>query len=550
MCSLKERNLALEANTTSKLDEIISQLQIQAKDKRIAEVGDSLIKLAEEGAIIGKQQQVLRRLHFDIITVRQDSVKPAHAETFMWIFENSQSNFREWLSTGNGVYWIEGKAGSGKSTLMKFITSQRLTMGSLQEWAGDKKLITGSHFFWNSGSPLQKSEEGLLRTLLCQIFKECPSLIESTCPDSEVSAQYWDTPRLRKTIEAISRLPLPTEKFCFFIDGLDEYSGRHQDLISTIKGLSSSPSIKVCASSRPWNVFVDAFERTTNKLKLEDLTRDDIKEYVTSNLREDANFKERQPLNPFLTHIAEDVSAKAQGVFLWVFLVVESLKKGLMDGAKLHEMRQILDSLPGDLEEYFQHMIESIEQQYRQESVRIFRVATEALQPLPLIAYELLEEGYNNPDYALHAEINPYTQDQLDDIWRTMKKRVNARCKDLLEVIFDATTHSRHPYSLWCYRVDFLHRTVREFFRKTDNTFETLGKWKPDDFDVELSLCRLSVALLKIFPTEIESHMITGDILFFVDEFIHHARAIETQYSHDPDAASDPFWTRVRSLLG
>lgn len=211
--------------------------------------------------------------------------------------------------------------------------------------------------------------------------------------------------------------------------------------------------------------------------------------------------------------------------------MVESLKKGLIDGAKVHEMKQILESLPSDLEEYFQHMIESIEESYRQESVRIFKVATVALQPLPLVAYELLEAEHHNLNYALQAEIKPYTQDQLEDIWKTMKKRLNARCKDLLEVIFDAETFDRHPYSLWCYRVDFLHRTVREFFRKTDNAFETLGKWKLDDFDVELSLCRVSIALLKVFP--IKSHMVREDILCFVDEFNHHARTIETQYSHE-----------------
>jgi hypothetical protein len=524
--------LTLEANTTSKLDDIISRLQDQFEGKHLPELRDSLIELSKVGSAVLRQQQLLRRLRFNSIKVRQDAIKPAHAETFKWIFESSHSNFRKWLHSGQGVYWIAGKAGSGKSTLMKWVHRHALTLSSLQEWAGTNKLILGSHFFWNSGSSLQKSEEGLLRTLLCQLFKECPALIEKIWPDGEDFDHEWNVQSLRTAIEKISHIPFPTEKFCIFVDGLDEYSGRHQDLILTIKRLASSPSIKVCASSRPWNVFSDAFGRSTNKFRLEDLTRDDIKKYVAKNLKEDVNFMERESSNPLLNQIAEDVTKRARGVFLWVYLVVESLKKGLIDGAKLHEMKQMLDSLPSDLEEYFQHMIESIEEYYRQESVRIFRVATVALQPLPLIAYELLEAEHHNPNYALQAEIKPYSQDQLEDIWKTMKKRLNARCKDLLEVIFDAETFDRHPYSPWCYRVDFLHRTVREFFRKTDDTFETLGKWKPDDFDVELSLCRVSIALLKVFPTEIESHLHFGDILCFVDEFNHHARTIETHYSH------------------
>lgn len=412
-------------------------------------------------------------MHFNSIQARQDAVKPAHAETIKWVFESSHSNFPEWLRSGQGVHWIAGKAGSGKSTLMKWVNHHDLTFSGLREWAGPNKLILGSHFR-NSGSSLQKSEEGLLRTLLRQLFKQCPSLIEAVWPDYEGFDHDWNVQSLRTAIEKISHIPLPTDKFCIFIDGLDEYSGRHQDLISTIKCLASSPSIKVCASSRPWNVFSDAFGRSTNKLRLEDLTRDDIKKYVAKNLKEDINFVELESSNPLLNQIAEDVTERARGVFLWVYLVVESLKKGFIDGAKSHELKQMLESLPSDLEEYFQHMIESIEELYRQESVRIFSVATVALQPLPLIAYELLEEEHHNPNYALHAEIKPYTQDQLEDIWKTTKKRLNARCKDLLEVIFDSETSDRHPYSLWCYRVDFLHRAVREFFRKTDNAFETL----------------------------------------------------------------------------
>lgn len=74
-----------------------------------------------------------------------------------------------------------------------------------------------------------------------------------------------------------------TCRFCFFVDGLDEYDGQEEDIILFIKQLAASPFIKICASSRPWNRFREAFG-TSNHLVLEGLTRMDITRHVESEL--------------------------------------------------------------------------------------------------------------------------------------------------------------------------------------------------------------------------------------------------------------------------
>lgn len=54
--------------------------------------------------------------------------------------ENYASVQREkwinWLSSGNGIFHIAGKLGSGKSTLMKFLCDHPQTKVALQKWAG------------------------------------------------------------------------------------------------------------------------------------------------------------------------------------------------------------------------------------------------------------------------------------------------------------------------------------------------------------------------------------------------------------------------------
>lgn len=111
-------------------------------------------------------------LNFPMRNDRFDDIAAAHQRTFEWALQTSHdeqvswSNLLEWLQDGAGIYWISGKAGSGKSTLMKFLHRHWRLMEALKSWAGNCKLIVLRFYFWNSGTVLQKSQEGLFRSLL------------------------------------------------------------------------------------------------------------------------------------------------------------------------------------------------------------------------------------------------------------------------------------------------------------------------------------------------------------------------------------------------
>jgi myo-inositol catabolism protein IolC len=47
----------------------------------------------------------------------------------------------------------------------------------LIRWAGDKILITASFYFWNSGTELQKSQVGLLQSILHEALTRQQDLI-------------------------------------------------------------------------------------------------------------------------------------------------------------------------------------------------------------------------------------------------------------------------------------------------------------------------------------------------------------------------------------
>jgi hypothetical protein len=214
---------------------------------------------------------------------RKDQVKEAHAETFRWIFDSdgghSQklqwSSFRIWLESDQQVYWITGKAGSGKSTMMKYIC-QRTSLGGpyhddaqpgsnstpsrceeyLRRWAGNQDLTIASFYFWFGGH-MQASRSGLYRTLLFQMLQQRPELIPRVSPERWAQLCLFDG-NLEKPTEDDLLLMLPraipeicsTGKLCLFIDGLDEFDGHPDELVQLFRALQiDNPTLKICCES-------------------------------------------------------------------------------------------------------------------------------------------------------------------------------------------------------------------------------------------------------------------------------------------------------------
>ncbi|KAL4881960.1 hypothetical protein BJY04DRAFT_187745 [Aspergillus karnatakaensis] len=137
---------------------------------------EALWTVQQEGPTFKDNLDFVRSLHFQGIQARQKGIKDAHAETFDWILDDRHS-FSRWLEQDKGIFWIHGKPGSGKSTLMKFICREPTTFQRLQKWAAPKKLAIANFFFWRAGTRLQQSRTGLLRSLIFEMVRECPNLL-------------------------------------------------------------------------------------------------------------------------------------------------------------------------------------------------------------------------------------------------------------------------------------------------------------------------------------------------------------------------------------
>jgi len=115
-------------------------------------------------------------------------------------------------------------------------------------------------------------------------------------------------------------------KFCFFIDGLDEFDGEHIDFCESLTALKNLPNIKLCVSSRLWNVFEDAFgQDKQRKIYIHELTRPDILRYAKDRLHRHPRWKLFGLQAARANLLVESIAGKAHGVFLWVSIVTKLL---------------------------------------------------------------------------------------------------------------------------------------------------------------------------------------------------------------------------------
>ena len=289
---------------------------------------DLVTKVEDTTKVLPRQIIVLRRLYFESMFSREDSVRTAEHGTFNWIVDeedvdrnNTYTNdvvihdldakygprnthkmkttskvLMSFLENDHGFFFVCGKAGSGKSTLMKFLRDQRRVQQLLENWSRDKRLVFGSFYFWNSGDRLQMSLEGLYRTVLSETIGKCPELLPILFPDDVKLKSFEDmvggSYRLRELESAMKNLfraqNFPAHRFCFFIDGLDEYEGdsqAHFELAQSLRKWATSPDVKIVCSARPHIEFCNTFNNAERTINLPELTSHDIYRFIVTQLK-------------------------------------------------------------------------------------------------------------------------------------------------------------------------------------------------------------------------------------------------------------------------
>lgn len=456
-----------------------------------------------------REQDIVSSLRYPFCAMRYEEILPAARNTFEWIYE---STFVDWLQKGEGVFWVTGKAGSGKSTLMKFVVHHEETRSCLEKWADSKQAIIASHYFWAPGTEMQKSLHGLLQGLLLDLFRQCPSIIPSVVPERWCESLWNSTPEqwqrltqglhdeawtvheLSEALVQIGYLDHSPGRFCLFIDGLDEYSGDYLDLCDMLRRLSQSRFLKVCVSSRPLNEFESAFGSDPDRtLVMHEKTKNDIMVSVEAQLEHSPEWREWASEDEWSSELPKEIAERAEGVFLWAYLVTKSLREGLSNGDNPEELMERLKDIPSDLSRLFKHMLDSVDPRYHDQMAQMLQIACAAAEPLRWeIYYNNDEKNHRalfgkNTDMAMHV-----SPEQLLRRRHQTRKRINGRCKGLLEL-------SRSRVNNTPQRVQFLHRTVRDFLL-TDEMTNYISAKLGSEFKASLAIARAFALWLMTCP--------------------------------------------------
>jgi hypothetical protein len=515
-------------------------------------LGDNVNGDQRAGGSASRADALLEWLHYPRMTSRKESVKDTHSDTFQWILESeglesgldhgrpipgrpipgrSNPGFRAWLEHGDGIYWVAGKAGSGKSTLMKLITEHGETQEALKIWAGDTALVCPSFYFWYGGTQTQRSQLGMLRSLLHELLLTNKALIPIAFP-LWTEKDGIEEPEISELTAAFLRtLAADKRKICFFIDGLDEYEGdsiRTAALADYLEELAkSSGNVKLVVSSRPLHEL-QAHIKAWPHLMLQDLTSEDILSYVEDKLSKNRQMLrlEKQELIATAELVGELVS-RASRVFLWVCVVVQSLLDGLESRDNVVDLIIRVLELPTELNDLFSVILGRISPRYRAQAFRLLYI-TQQLLP-------------NVHDAGVHAIVLSYAEEygyttttlptwgtipsaELEERQQATEAVVRSRCLGLLEVgLPKAPAESdwrSNPANFskglaTTYTVDYIHKSVAEYLDHIDiqaRVAETSGP----TFDVNVAILNALVITCgrKMYPK-------------FLDMFSHFNRQAE-----------------------
>ncbi|KAM7186766.1 hypothetical protein V8F33_011609 [Rhypophila sp. PSN 637] len=492
------------------------------------ELRQSLEPMALKMKTLPRENAILQNIFFSAINLREESIRDPETGTFGWIFEDDEDDwtddehdgaaegqqhaeqtvlqtdqerkameslerkvqareiFLSWLKSGGGVFHISGKAGSGKSTLMKFLCHHERTNEELQTWVTSKKktLVFASFYFWNSGDNIQMSLEGLLRSVLFETLKRCPELIPAVFPEHwnglendmfYVPGDLFKNADITKAFDNLAADgTFPNHRFCFFIDGLDEYKGESQDyleLVKTLQRWASSEDVKICASSRPYIEF-DNLGLENRKFHLHQYTAYDIYLFSRQMIEKDDNF---DYIKDSYLGLVDRVVEMSEGVFLWARLVVSSLLAGMLRHDTIKSLEEKLEVTPRGIDELYDSILDSLDAHDRKRAVQMlfatayypFAKDKDFGVPLNCLTYGWLDE-LDNPDF-------PPVDGRKPTSWRpasTMVKDVQRQLKSLAKGLLDTAAapltelmreywESQAPGPLMV--VQFSHRTVKDF---------------------------------------------------------------------------------------
>lgn len=496
---------------------------------------------------LADDSSVLRRLYFEDMYKRADNITDATDGTFDWLLTNdyppsnastpsSSSNddepeapsqwfdeeerqrrqenaekISDFFEQSGGVFFLRGKPGSGKSTLMKYLTEGRgkpRVDHKLRNWAGQKKLVCVSTMFLLHGTPLQRSLEGFYRTFFFELFCQCPEYVGTLFPKRSTqgfSENFHSSFRLETLQEAWERFLSIRDhgklKICAFIDGLDELEGNSADRLKfarTLKEWAESDDTKLICSGRPNAEFNIVFDQAQRRINLQDLTRADVRKILVKRFEEVRHLSDLTKEN--IEELVNRISYQSEGVILWAVLVGKNLEEDFIHGKPFSSMKRTIRTLPRGIEDLY----ESIWQDLRQDAHHQLMLRTiyellvlyDGLFGTRALALFWLEDALSDDEFPYNEPIRT-----LSDIEaHTRLEKVRGQLIQYTKHFVEITAIRDIRYHGYC---RFIHRSAQEFIQTKLGPVAALSAKRDRTFNLDLRLSLMAeMSLGRRYPTE------------------------------------------------
>lgn len=414
----------------------------------------------------GNWLRFLRSLRYDRIDERKNAIKENQYLTFEWALEDASTShgkkcpLPDWFRNGQGTFLIQGKPGAGKSTLMKFLFEDGRTIALLKQFFNSENVYLLFHSFWCLGQDeLQHNWKGIL----CSLTSQLADLHQSSA--RTISAQYplkqsvhdWSERELFRLLFKL--VETSTAAHCIFIDGLDELN--HGDLdniydfIDRLTDLTSA-NCKVCVASRPMPDIESI--NTTSTFRIQDYTAEDIHQHAVKVLLACSHFNKRIPAEIWRDKtkiIAKTICDRAEGVFLWVEYVLQSVRKGLRISDDLDVIQKRISVLPSGIEQLYRHMLmlhQSDMEANADQVALIFGMSK--FFPINLVQLAIACNHSVRKTYVVSEWLQRLGKGHLHDLASDFIPRLNVLSAGLIEWQGAPTDY-----------VHYIHRTARDFLQ-------------------------------------------------------------------------------------
>ena len=252
----------------------------------------------------------------------------------------------------------------------------------------------------------------------------------------------------------------------------------------------------------PVQPSVALFERNfghnnQESLDIHELTRGDIRKFVSDQLQADARWTAEMSEEVTLekAELVDRIVAQANGVFLWAFFVTRSLREGLSNGERIRDLNRRFSQLPSDLDQLFQHMLESVNPTDHSKMAGVLQAAVHALEPLHVDIYWQLEKEFESHGPVSRGLVAIEAPGGISMRREQTIRSIKEKTKGLLRLVNN--------------RVEFLHRTVKDFVL-TKDVGEYLRSKLPADYNGFLSI---AAAYLGFLRTTRQDHSLVAGIM-------------------------------------